>query len=258
MKRKKTSLREDVLKYAKKNYNTEPEYLWKSFPNYAVLRHDDNRKWYGMIADIEKEKLGLSGTERIDILNVKVDDLLVRDMLLKHKGYLPAYHMSRGSWITIMLDGTVSVKEVCAMLDMGFKNTSSGKKKEILRPAKEWIIPSNMKFCDMRTIFDEDDELLWKQSNKIKAGDTVFIYVGVPVSAILYKCQVLEADIAYNYEDEYFQMKTAMRLKLLQRYDPDEFTFDVLRDEYGITSVRGGRNVPYSLSFKLNRGEVKL
>ncbi len=257
MKKKKTSLREDVFKYAKKKYKTEPEYLWKRFPECAVLRHEDNRKWYGIIMDVDREKLGLSGSGIVDVLNVKTDDILVRDMLLKQKGCLPAYHMSKGSWISILLDGTVPLKEVCSLVDMGYENTSSKKKKEVFRPAKEWLIPSNMKFCDMRTIFDDEDVLLWKQSNRIKAGDTVFIYVGVPVSAILYKCQVLEADIPYNYDDEYFHMKTAMKLKLIQRYDPAEFTFDVLRDEYGINSIRGGRNVPYSLSFRLNNGEVK-
>ena len=43
MKKKKTSLREDVFKYAKKKYKTEPEFLWKRFPDCAVLRHEDNR-----------------------------------------------------------------------------------------------------------------------------------------------------------------------------------------------------------------------
>ena len=46
------TLREDVLRYAKGKYRTEPEYLWRRFPHYAVLRHEDNRKWYGLIMDI--------------------------------------------------------------------------------------------------------------------------------------------------------------------------------------------------------------
>ena len=39
-------LKEDLLQYAAKRYGTQPEYLWLSQPNYAVLRHNDNRKWY--------------------------------------------------------------------------------------------------------------------------------------------------------------------------------------------------------------------
>ena len=39
-----------------------------------------------------------------------------------------------------------------------------------------------------------------------------------------------------------------MKIKLLKRYDPEEFTFDVLKDEYGIFAVRGPRGIPHSLS----------
>jgi len=43
-----------------------------------------------------------------------------------------------------------------------------------------------------------------------------------------------------------------MRIQLLRRYDPGMFTLQVLRDEFGIASVRGPRGVPNSLSAALN------
>lgn len=33
----------DVFRHAEKQYGSQPEYLWLSLPNYAVLRHKDNR-----------------------------------------------------------------------------------------------------------------------------------------------------------------------------------------------------------------------
>ena len=51
------NLREDILRYARDKYKTEPEYLWRRFPRYAVLRHDDNRKWYGLIMDVPRKNL---------------------------------------------------------------------------------------------------------------------------------------------------------------------------------------------------------
>jgi hypothetical protein len=39
-----------------------------------------------------------------------------------------------------------------------------------------------------------------------------------------------------------------MKIKLLKRYKPDRFTFDVLKEEYGIYAVRGPRGITNSLS----------
>ena len=39
------SVREEVFRYVKKEYNSEIEYLWARFPIYAIFRHNDNKKW---------------------------------------------------------------------------------------------------------------------------------------------------------------------------------------------------------------------
>ena len=59
----KVSLRNDVLRYVKRKYSCEAEYLWAGFPAYAVVRHDDNQKWFGLIMNIPRKKLGLEGNE---------------------------------------------------------------------------------------------------------------------------------------------------------------------------------------------------
>ena len=74
------------------------------------------------------------------------------------------------------------------------------------------------------------------------------MYVGSPISAILYKCKVTETDIPYQYQDENLTITALMKIKLLKRYKPDQFTFDVLKEEYGIYAVRGPRGIPNSLS----------
>lgn len=74
------------------------------------------------------------------------------------------------------------------------------------------------------------------------------MYVGAPVSAILYKCKVTETDIPYRYSDEKLTIKALMKIKLQKRYKPDKFTFDVLKEEYGIYAIRGPRGIPNSLS----------
>ena len=46
------TLKEDILQFALEQYGTQPEYLWKKYPGYAVLRREDNKKWYGVIMDL--------------------------------------------------------------------------------------------------------------------------------------------------------------------------------------------------------------
>ena len=88
------SLKEAILEYVKKSYKGKIEYLWKSSPNSGIFRHDDNRKWYALIMDIPKSKLGLSGQGDVWILNVKTNDHMLHDILLQQKGYYPGYHMN--------------------------------------------------------------------------------------------------------------------------------------------------------------------
>ena len=241
------SLREDVFAYVRKKYKSEIEYLWLRFPSYAIFRHQDNRKWYGIVMDIPRSKLGLENDEPVDVLNVKLDSPLLADLLTCEKGYFPGYHISRGNWISILLDGSVPLDEVCAWIDRSWQATASTKTKQKTRPPKEWLIPSNPKYFDIVHAFDDKDEINWKQGAGIKKGDTVFMYVAAPVSAILYKCKVTETNIPFRFDGP-VQIKELMKIKLQKRYKPDKFTFEVLGNEYGIFAVRGPRGIPNSLS----------
>ena len=108
------SYRENILQYVKRKYKTRPEYLWARYPTYAVLRRDDNRKWYGIIMNVPRARLGLSGNDAIDILNVKCDAGLY-SLLNKCDGILRGYHMG-GTWVSIMLDGSIELSQIYALM----------------------------------------------------------------------------------------------------------------------------------------------
>ena len=247
------SLRENVIRYVKKKYKTEIEYLWARYPSYGVFRHGDNQKWFGLVMDVPRAKLGLTGDEIVDVLNVKLGSPLLVDLLIQQEGYLPGYHISRGNWVSILLDGTVPLEDICGLIDKSYQVTASAKTKKAIRPPKEWIIPSNLKYFDSVHAFDSVKEIMWKQGAGIKEGDTVFMYVGMPVSAILYKCKVTETDIPYFHQHGGLTIKSLMKIRLLKRYDPSRFTFDVLKEQYRIYAVRGPRGVPEDLSEDLKR-----
>ena len=122
------SYRNDILRWAEEQYGTKPERLWAAYPTYEVLRRADSGKWYGLVADVERGKLGLDGEGRVDILNVKCDSRLIGS-LLTESGFRPAYHMSRRNWITILLDGTVKPEQIYPLLEMSYELVGPKRKK---------------------------------------------------------------------------------------------------------------------------------
>ena len=138
-------MRQKVFDHIKKKYKAAPEYPWKTYPEYAVFRHADNKKWFALVMDVAGDKLGLPSANYVDCINLKIDDLLFRDMIIREDGILPAYHMNKLHWITVLLDGTVPESRIFDLIDVSFLATASAKKKEKIRPPKEWIIPANPK-----------------------------------------------------------------------------------------------------------------
>lgn len=104
-----------ILRFAKKTYGTQEEYLWVRTPDAAVLRRPDNAKWYAVFMVVERRKVGLDGDGSIELLDLKADPLLI-DALRTRPGFLPAYHMNKLHWVTIMLDGTVPVEDIYELL----------------------------------------------------------------------------------------------------------------------------------------------
>lgn len=247
-------MKETVFSYIKKKYKASPEYPWAKYDINAVFRHSDNRKWFALVMRVEREKLGFSEQGYVDAINLKIDDRMFRDVLLNEEGILPAYHMNKEHWITVLLDGTVETERVFDLIDASFLATASKKKKEKARPPKEWLIPANPRFYDIEHAFDKAEVIDWKQSSSIRAGDVIFMYVAAPVSAILYQCKAVEVDIPCHYQDDNLTITKLMKLRLLKRYAPELFTFSRLKEDFGIYAVRGPRGVPNRLSHELKEG----
>jgi predicted DNA-binding protein (MmcQ/YjbR family) len=118
--------RDAVLGFIKDQYGVDAEYLWTRFPNYAVFRHQENRKWFAVVMDVPAKRLGLDGNAAIDVLNVKCGPIMAGS-LRNTKGYLPAYHMNKGNWISILLDGSIPEEEVFGLLSLSYDLTEKQK-----------------------------------------------------------------------------------------------------------------------------------
>jgi len=113
---------DDIIKYVKEKYGTIPEYLWKKTPNYFVLRHQNTLKWYAIVMEISKSFLGLNSDEKIYVINVKCDPVMV-GFLIDNKTIFPAYHMNKKHWITVILDGSMPIKEILSLIDSSWNMT---------------------------------------------------------------------------------------------------------------------------------------
>ncbi len=122
-------MREKIFGYAVKEYAASPEYLWARYPGYAVLRRSDSKKWFAVIMDIPFEKIDPRKSGTVDVLNVKVDDVMLRDMLLTQQGFYKAYHMAKGSWVSISLDGRVDESRIYELIDMSYQAAGSKRRK---------------------------------------------------------------------------------------------------------------------------------
>lgn len=98
--------RSDVIKIINETYSVEAEYLWDG-ETHAVFRHLVSNKWFGIIMEVKKKSLHISGYEKSneteDVMNVKADPIFIED-LLHEEAFLPAYHMSKKYWVSIRLE----------------------------------------------------------------------------------------------------------------------------------------------------------
>ncbi len=121
-----------------------------------------------------------------------------------------------------------------------------------------WLVPSNYKYFNVIEAFHENEIIHWKQGNdRIRVGDTVFLYVGMPFSAILFRCEVVEADIPYlGAPDEHVNFKKLMRIRRLEEYPKDYLNLPELK-KYDVVTVRAARSMPKVLFADIEAGTLK-
>lgn len=225
-------------------YGDNPDFPWEKYADYAVFRHPETEKWYALIMALDKSKIG-AGKGATVVVNLKTDNATE---LQRKNGIYPAYHMNKNNWISLVLDDTLDDQTLFDLLERSHQFATQGKAKNTRNERiTEWLVPANPKYYDIESAFRKNRQITWKQSTHIAVGDIVYMYVGAPRSAIMYRCEVLQTDIPYHRKHAHINITRLMKLKRLQCYDPQQFTFAKLK-EFGINAVRGPRNMPKALS----------
>ncbi|MCH5266753.1 MAG: MmcQ/YjbR family DNA-binding protein [Lachnospiraceae bacterium] len=115
-------MRDKIIEYVQKKYGVEPVFPWDRDPDSGVLKHKKNKKWFALFMRIPGKRIDLDTDEMVDIMNVKaVPDMVAS--LNQQRGFAPAYHMNKTHWLTIILDGEVTLESVYVLLDESFELT---------------------------------------------------------------------------------------------------------------------------------------
>jgi predicted DNA-binding protein (MmcQ/YjbR family) len=91
----------DYLEYCNGRFGTSPDYPFDEDFETAVLRHEDNRKWYAIVMRVSRKKFGLRSDEVIDVVNLKLPTEMFGSFGAAD-GVYPAYHMNKQHWISVL------------------------------------------------------------------------------------------------------------------------------------------------------------
>lgn len=112
----KSGQAKEVIAYIRNTYGDEFEYLWKKFPDNAVVRRKDNRKWYAAVLTVSRKKLGFDSDDTVEILDLRLNPAEI-ETTVDNLRYFPGYHMNKKHWITVCLDGTVNTETIFSRID---------------------------------------------------------------------------------------------------------------------------------------------
>ncbi|MCR4562475.1 MAG: MmcQ/YjbR family DNA-binding protein [Bacilli bacterium] len=112
----------DLIAYVKEKYGVEMDFPWTTpgAKDYAVLRREDNQKWFGLLSTIKGKSLGLNEGLIIEALNVRYSKDET-DKIWDNVHIFPAYHMNKKSWITLILDNSCPLEQYKTLIDQSYE-----------------------------------------------------------------------------------------------------------------------------------------
>lgn len=268
-----------IARNVRKTYGDGVEHTFPKYPEVGVFRDGPTQKWYGIVMAVSRARLERLSAEKfakdrgeklppepkkkgnapqdqdahpedeIEVLNVKLDPVKI-PLLEKADGFYPCYHMNRNHWITVALDGTVSDDYIMELLAesraLSIRKAKGGAaSKRVPGQPLEWFVPANPKYYDVEAAFANADEVGWKQSARYEPGDIIYLYVGAPVSAIRFRCEVVAVNVD-TYVNHKGKECTLMWVRKLEEYDPALLPWSAIR-ETGLGTAQGTKRVPPKL-----------
>ena len=119
--------KEEIIKYCLTLENTYKDCPFSDDFESVTMKHCKNKKWFALIMNVNNKLY----------LNVKTDPNY-SDILRNTYDYIiPAYHMNKEHWNTIILDGTVPDEDIKRMIAESYDLVSDSPTKRIYEAVKK-------------------------------------------------------------------------------------------------------------------------
>ncbi len=106
--------RKEIIQYCLTYKNVYEDYPFHD-PNWCVIRHKSNKKVFAWIFDREGKVW----------VNVKCDPEWRDSWRAAFPSVIPAYHLNKKHWNSIILDGTIPVEDIRRMVGESYDLTLS-------------------------------------------------------------------------------------------------------------------------------------
>ena len=91
----------------------------------TVLRHGTSGKWFGLVMKAPCRSLGLDWQGETDVLNLKCDPLVSYGLFQSYPAVVPAYHMNKTHWISVILALDLPMETLEMLIRMSFDLTAT-------------------------------------------------------------------------------------------------------------------------------------
>lgn len=105
--------KEEIIKYCLELPNTYEDYPFPDDRVSVTMKHLGNKKWFALIMNV-KDKL---------YLNVKTDPNYSDILRNTYEYIIPAYHMNKEHWNTIIIDNKVDKSIVKELINQSYELT---------------------------------------------------------------------------------------------------------------------------------------
>ena len=123
-----------IAEYIYQTYQDKADYSWAKYPYYGVYRNKDNNRWYGLVMNVEDNKLGESVKGRW-VINIKPPKHMFNE-LLQIENIYPGWHMNKKSWLSISLSDYFPDEYIESLIDMSYEEVNGLSKVKMFPPKK--------------------------------------------------------------------------------------------------------------------------
>jgi len=109
------------------SFECTQDYPWGG-DEYTVFRCS-NSKWFALIMYVPYKSLGKQSEEKVWVVNLKAESNQI-EALIDNKSILPAYHMNKKHWITVVLTSVTDYSLLCNLTEQSYNLINKQKRRK--------------------------------------------------------------------------------------------------------------------------------